>query len=235
MRPSGPQAPGGRSGTRPGAWDARRGALRAHRRDPAAARACRGGGVARALSGAPNGSWRASSYGTGMRLMNVCPCGSRTSISTIGRSWSETPRAPTTAGCRSPRPYTRPARAPGPCISGYARQGRARNPPPGQLAGLPGGRRARARREPRAPAQVGGGRRSRRARRSWRSTRATRSCSASGTKTAARASTTGPASCSLSEGGKLEDPAGFVHRLNEMFLAMAGGAASPPHEAEETR
>ena len=38
----------------------------------------------------------------------------------------------------------------------------------------------------------------------------------------------------LSEGGKLEDPAGFVHRLNEMFLVMAGGAASAPHEAEET-
>jgi molecular chaperone HtpG len=38
----------------------------------------------------------------------------------------------------------------------------------------------------------------------------------------------------LSEGGKLEDPAGFVHRLNEMFLVMAGGVASAPHEAEDT-
>jgi molecular chaperone HtpG len=26
----------------------------------------------------------------------------------------------------------------------------------------------------------------------------------------------------LSEGGRLEDPAGFVHRLNEMFLEVAG-------------
>ena len=39
----------------------------------------------------------------------------------------------------------------------------------------------------------------------------------------------------LSEGGKLEDPAGFVHRLNEMFLVVAGGAASAPHEAKETQ
>ncbi len=29
----------------------------------------------------------------------------------------------------------------------------------------------------------------------------------------------------LSEGGKLEDPAGFVHRLNEMFLMMSEGRA----------
>ena len=27
----------------------------------------------------------------------------------------------------------------------------------------------------------------------------------------------------LSEGGRLPDPAGFVRRLNEMFLALAGG------------
>jgi molecular chaperone HtpG len=37
----------------------------------------------------------------------------------------------------------------------------------------------------------------------------------------------------LSEGGKLEDPAGFVRRLNEMFLVVAEGA-SAPHESEET-
>ncbi|MGH8533324.1 MAG: molecular chaperone HtpG, partial [Gammaproteobacteria bacterium] len=29
----------------------------------------------------------------------------------------------------------------------------------------------------------------------------------------------------LSEGGRLDDPAGFVHRLNEMFLVMSGDAA----------
>lgn len=28
----------------------------------------------------------------------------------------------------------------------------------------------------------------------------------------------------LSEGGKLDDPAGFVHRLNEMFLVMSDNA-----------
>ncbi len=38
----------------------------------------------------------------------------------------------------------------------------------------------------------------------------------------------------LSEGGKLDDPAGFVHRLNEMFLVMAGSAAGAPG-AQETR
>ncbi len=37
----------------------------------------------------------------------------------------------------------------------------------------------------------------------------------------------------LSEGGKLDDPAGFVHRLNEMFLVMAGGAGSAPSESPE--
>ena len=30
----------------------------------------------------------------------------------------------------------------------------------------------------------------------------------------------------LAEGGKLDDPAGFVKRLNELMLAMAGGARS---------
>ena len=30
----------------------------------------------------------------------------------------------------------------------------------------------------------------------------------------------------LAEGGKLDDPAGFVKRLNTLMLAMAGGARS---------
>ena len=30
----------------------------------------------------------------------------------------------------------------------------------------------------------------------------------------------------LAEGGQLDDPAGFVKRLNEQMLAMAGGAPS---------
>ncbi len=38
----------------------------------------------------------------------------------------------------------------------------------------------------------------------------------------------------LSEGGRLEDPAGFVHRLNEMFLVMAGGADPTAGEPEKT-
>ena len=29
----------------------------------------------------------------------------------------------------------------------------------------------------------------------------------------------------LAEGGQLEDPAGFVKRLNELMLAMAGGSS----------
>ena len=29
----------------------------------------------------------------------------------------------------------------------------------------------------------------------------------------------------LAEGGQLEDPAGFVKRLNELMLALAGGAS----------
>ena len=39
----------------------------------------------------------------------------------------------------------------------------------------------------------------------------------------------------LAEGGQLEDPAGFVKRLNELMLALAGGSGNDirPHEAGE--
>ena len=39
----------------------------------------------------------------------------------------------------------------------------------------------------------------------------------------------------LSEGGRLDDPAAFVHRMNRMMLALAEGGAAPAKPARRTR
>jgi hypothetical protein len=66
-------------------------------------------GALRERLSALSGSWRACSTARGCVSWSACAFESRTSISTIGRSWSETPRAPRTEWFRSPRPCTRPS------------------------------------------------------------------------------------------------------------------------------